>query len=489
MNMHCSVADPVRIAGLGRYNILDTPTETDFDDVARLAAAILDAPIAVVNLISGDRQWFKAEIGIGVRELPLDVSICAHAILQPDIMVVPDTTLDERFARNPLVAIDGGLRFYAGAPLTTPDGLPIGTVCVLDREPRPGGITEQQRLTLQVLARQVMAHLELRRAAFVEAEIVQQTLALERKSRFAMEAGRLGSWELDLATGVMTTSSICKMNFGRRPDDRFTYEDLRAAIHPDDRDRMDLAVKRTLDGVDDYDIDYRAIRPDGSQAWLNIRAQLDRDDAGRPVRMAGISIDITERMMAEEQKQLLMDELAHRVKNTFAVVQAIASQTLRRSDPALAQAFQDRLVALSHAHDILLRKDWSPATISSIMGGVLGLQADAGRFDIDGTEMTIGPKAALSLSLLMHEMATNALKYGSLSVEGGKVEVRWALQGDAFRLTWRETGGPAAMAPERRGFGSRLIGMGIGGSRAVELDYLPDGLSAKFEAPLALIGD
>ncbi len=153
-----------RLDALDRYAILDTPTEPDFDDIARLAADTFDAPIAVVNLIARGRQWFKAEIGIGARELPLDVSICAHAILQREMMVVPDTRDDPRFACNPLVTADGGLRFYAGAQLTTPDGFVIGTMCVLDRAPRPGGITAHQRLTLEVLARQVMNQLELRRA-------------------------------------------------------------------------------------------------------------------------------------------------------------------------------------------------------------------------------------------------------------------------------------------------------------------------------------
>ena len=158
-----NAAAPTRAEALGKYHILDTPTEPEFDDVVRLVATIFNAPIAVINLIAEDRQWFKAEIGIGVRELPLDVSICAHALLETDMLVVPDTRLDDRFVRNPLVTADHGLRFYAGALLKTPEGTPIGTVCVLDRAPRPQGITALERLTLEVMARQVMTQLELRR--------------------------------------------------------------------------------------------------------------------------------------------------------------------------------------------------------------------------------------------------------------------------------------------------------------------------------------
>ncbi len=153
-----------RLAALQHYRILDTGREAAFDDMAALVADLLDAPIAVVNLIASDRQWFKAEVGIGTDSLPLDVSICRHAVLQPGVTVVPDLQDDPRFVGNPLIHVEGGLRFYAGARLETPEGLPLGTLCVLDREPRPGGISERQRRALAVLASQVMAQMELRRA-------------------------------------------------------------------------------------------------------------------------------------------------------------------------------------------------------------------------------------------------------------------------------------------------------------------------------------
>ncbi|MEO7326695.1 MAG: GAF domain-containing sensor histidine kinase [Dokdonella sp.] len=155
------VNEPARLAALRSYGILDTGFEGAFDDIAKIAAYVCRAPIAVVNFIDAERQWFKSEIGLGVRETPLTPSICAHAILQTELFVVPDTTLDDRFRFNPLVTGEPGLRFYAGAPLLTSDGLPIGTVCVLDHVARD--IDDDQRSTLTSLARQVMAQLELRR--------------------------------------------------------------------------------------------------------------------------------------------------------------------------------------------------------------------------------------------------------------------------------------------------------------------------------------
>jgi signal transduction histidine kinase len=156
-----NAAEQRRLAALHSYGILDTARESAFEDITRIASLVCGTPIAVVNLIDAERQWFKAEVGLGVRETPLDTSICAHAILEHDMLVVPDTTLDGRFAENPLVTGDPGLRFYAGALLKTADGLAIGTVCVLDTEPR--GLTQEQIEVLRGLARQVMTQLELRR--------------------------------------------------------------------------------------------------------------------------------------------------------------------------------------------------------------------------------------------------------------------------------------------------------------------------------------
>lgn len=155
--------DKERLEALNRYDILDTPEEEAFSDLAQLAAEILKAPMAVISMIAGDRQWFKARVGVEVSSTPISDSICAHALLQPGLCVIPDLTDDERFRKNPFVAVEKGVRFYAGARLDTPSGVPLGMICVLDREPRPQGITPRQGKMLQVLASQVVAQLELRR--------------------------------------------------------------------------------------------------------------------------------------------------------------------------------------------------------------------------------------------------------------------------------------------------------------------------------------
>lgn len=151
-----------RVAALHSYNILDTEREAEYDSVVELIARICDVPFAVINFIDQDRQWFKAEVGLGTRELALDESICAHALLLDDFMEIPDTLSDDRLCGNPLCMDEPNLRFYAGALLKTADGLPLGTLCVLDQKPRT--LTDLQRDTLKVMAEQVMRQLELRLA-------------------------------------------------------------------------------------------------------------------------------------------------------------------------------------------------------------------------------------------------------------------------------------------------------------------------------------
>jgi signal transduction histidine kinase/CheY-like chemotaxis protein len=177
--------EDARLAVLDSFGILDTPPERSFDDVVRLVSQLLDAPIAAVNLIARGRQWFKSEIGLGTREMPLDNSICRHALLEQEQMIVPDTQDDPRFSCNPLVTADGGLRFYAGAVLRTRDGVPLGTLCVLDKKPRPEGLTEQQQFMLTTMAHQVMSQIELRRA-LTDQEALNEALrrADQRKDEF-----------------------------------------------------------------------------------------------------------------------------------------------------------------------------------------------------------------------------------------------------------------------------------------------------------------
>src|SRR3954453_5863385 len=206
-----------RLAALRTYGVLDTPREAAFDEITEAASLVCKAPIALVSFVEDTRQFFKSEIGFGARETPMDVSICAHAILQRDLFVVPDTTQDERFASNPLVTGERHIRFYAGALLTTPEDLPLGTLCVLDTNPRPDGLTEEQAGTLRALARAVMAQLDLRRSnkALVESE--RRLRASEERLQLALNAGHIGTWAWDIARNrVIADANLADLVIGAR---------------------------------------------------------------------------------------------------------------------------------------------------------------------------------------------------------------------------------------------------------------------------------
>lgn len=150
-----------RLKVLWQYEVLDTVPEEMFDDLTELAAAICEAPIALISLVDEDRQWFKSSVGLSVRETSRENSFCAHAICQPDLFIIADARQDQRFAKNPMVASGPRIRFYAGAPLVTPDGHALGTLCVIDKVARQ--LSDEQRHALRILARVVMTQLELRR--------------------------------------------------------------------------------------------------------------------------------------------------------------------------------------------------------------------------------------------------------------------------------------------------------------------------------------
>lgn len=229
----------------------------------------------------------------------------------------------------------------------------------------------------------------------------------------------------------------------------------------------------------------------GRKRWWDVAVSPIRDEAGEVIQILSISRDITDLKDAQDQQRLLMEELAHRVRNTLTMIKALASQTLRDvGDRSAVEAFDARLMALAGAHDLLLQENWTSAPVALIVRSALKVHGANDRFSIDGPDVLLGPKTALSLALLLNELATNATKYGALSVEAGAVEAVWTIEHgtpDAFVLDWRETGGPAVTEPARKGFGSRLIGIGLGAGSA-EVRFEPAGLAATFRVTLEQAG-
>nr|WP_281287412.1 PAS domain-containing protein [Rhizobium smilacinae] len=234
----------------------------------------------------------------------------------------------------------------------------------------------------------------------------------------------------------------------------------------------------------------------GTGKWWDVQVSPMLGPDGKPDRILSVSRDITATKTAQETQRLLMHELAHRVKNTLAVVQSIAFQSMRNAaslDDA-GRKLQARLGALSKAHDVLMQSDWVSASVHDIVqmtAGNVGME-EGDRIVLSGPTVTLAPQAALSFSLVIHELLTNAVKYGALSDPTGHVTVHWQVSRSAsgeneFSFTWQENGGPPVIAPERVGFGSKLIRSTLGSLGTVELDYAHSGLRLGFQASLSSI--
>ena len=220
------------------------------------------------------------------------------------------------------------------------------------------------------------------------------------------------------------------------------------------------------------------------QAWFTFCYSPLRLADGSIGGMLDTVVETTDTVRAQTELALVNEELGHRLKNTLALVQAIAVQTLRETaDPKAMQSFTSRLAALGHAHDILMRQDWSAASLSEVIAASLEPHAAGGQVLTDGPDMQIGSHAAVALSLMLHELATNAAKYGALASSSGEVRISWSIEEEYLDLQWHEFGGRVATTPLGDGFGSRLIDMGLGRSSKVERRFEADGLKLNVRTP------
>lgn len=314
----------------------------------------------------------------------------------------------------------------------------------------------------------------------------------EREEQLSAFVGQTtaGFAQVDL-TGRFTlvNDRFCEIA-GRRAEElmQMTMQEI---THPDDlAHNLPLFEKAVRSGTP-YTHEKRYVRPDGSIVWVNNSVAVVRKPDGEPYGVLAVTIDITERRKAEEHRQLLINELNHRVKNTLAVVQSIALQSFNdeRVPETAHKAFQGRLHALSSAHNILTRENWEAASLSEIVRDTLVPFGLEDRLHFQGADIRVSPRPAVTLALALHELCTNAVKYGALSNGDGRVNVKNEASrgGDRlFRLVWAEAGGPPVETPSHHGFGSRLIRRGLAaelGGR-VEVDFDPAGVTCIIEAPL-----
>ncbi|MDX6749725.1 HWE histidine kinase domain-containing protein [Geminicoccaceae bacterium 1502E] len=319
----------------------------------------------------------------------------------------------------------------------------------------------------------------------------------ERRLREVLEA---------LPTAVYTTDAEGHVTFynrasvtlsGRRPElgtDRWCISwrlyqpDGTRLPHAECPMAVALRENRAIEGAEIV-----AERPDGQRLPCLAYPTPLRDSAGKLVGAVNMLVDISERKRAEERRQLLIRELNHRVKNTLATVQSIAAQSFRREARSEAhQRFEGRLITLSRAHDVLTRESWEGAELHDIVAQAMEplCGEDEDRLEIGGPELRLRPKMALSLAMALHELCTNAAKYGALSNEAGRVGVTWRIevqdQDRRLHLRWAESGGPPVEVPQEKGFGSRLIERGLAWElgAVVRLEFPPSGVVCEIAAPL-----
>ena len=499
--------EQTRLSALAAYGILDTPPESGFDQLAELAAELFGAPIALVSLVARDRLWFKARVGLAAREIGREATFCAHAVAAAGdtAFVVPDARLDPRFRDSPLVTGEPGIRFYASAPLVAPARHKLGTLCVIDRVPRPA-LTRRERAVLVRLAALAVDRMELRRT---EGELRRTRALLDEvvenvPATVFVKDAETGRFVLLNRAGEELTGLPRSQVLGRTSHDIFPSGQayLFAA-----RDGAALAAVRAgpaEEGPADMPLRGRRI--------LRTTRVPVPDEEGRPRFLLGFSEDVTDRRAAEERQALLVAELNHRVKNTLAVVLSVADQTRRATVPSDGERrrfhadFQDRLRALARAHDLLTREAWQGAGLSDLVRGATapydttpgapehrgrGVPAAAlNRVEVVGPAVRLAPEPAVSVALAFHELATNAAKYGALSQPAGRIRVAWAPapDGGTLDVVWTERDGPPVPGtPARRGFGSRLLDRALarqlGGTVTVE--YAPEGVRCHMKVPFS----
>lgn len=488
-------AEQARIAALKSYGVLHTPPEADFDDLVVLAARLCDAPTALISLIAEDEQWFKARVGLEACSTPRSVSFCDHAMRGEQVMVVPDATRDPRFADNALVTGPPHIRFYAGAPLVTTEGHPLGALCVIDGAPRPEGLTALQAQALQVLAHQVVAQMELRRQRTGRLAVGDQLAESEARFRAIADSMPQMVWSAQ-PDGFNDYFNARWYEYTGVPEGSTDGDGWSAIFHPEDQGRAWERWRRSLKTGDPYEIEYRMRRRDGIYRWTLGRAMPIRTEAGEIVRWFGTCTDIDDLKRMEQSKELVSHELSHRIKNIFAVVSALIALSARRFPEAkdFSTAVRTRINALARAHEFVHpHTEASPAagatTLHAFLSDLFQAYVDpdgAARVRLTGDDATFDDQAATSVALLFHELATNAAKYGALSVETGHVDLETRSDGERFILTWAEHGGPPLKGePERSGFGSSLASLSVEGQLGgrYQRDWRPEGLVVTADLP------
>jgi PAS domain S-box-containing protein len=296
----------------------------------------------------------------------------------------------------------------------------------------------------------------------------------------AAKYGRLGTFIWDVRSNTSQWSGEIEELYGLKPGTfAGSYEAWLALVHPDDRARADRDNKLALI-TGELNSEWRVPLPDGTDRWIEARARMLREEGGNGLQMIGVNIDVTAAKEADRKRELLVHELAHRVKNSLAVVQSLAHQLLPRHD-AKVRDFTSRLHALATAHTSLAENDWQGADLAALIASQVAPFASApAQLATSGATVLVPVELTTQLALVIHEMACNASKYGALTTPNGRIDVSWSLGPSVLHVRWQESGGPPAREPPVLGFGSRLLTRTVG---HLQRTFAESGLICQFELP------
>jgi PAS domain S-box-containing protein len=396
-----------------------------------------------------------------------------------------------RFQRTAII-------FISAIHLTDVDRLRAYEMGAVDYVPVPV-IPEVLRAKVKVFAElyrktrqleQLNQELERRvaeRTAELEAS-TERLLQSEERRTLALAAGQMGSWEWDPVNGRFVWDDGQYRIFGVDPATfELTVDNVRALIHPEDWKHLQNAIKPAAPNTPSFQSEFRVCRPNGELRWCIGTAVASVDVTDNVVHISGVTVDITDRKEAEERQALLAREVDHRARNALALVQSIVRLTRSDDIKSYIAAVDGRIGALARAHTLLAQSRWQGADLARLVGEELAPFRTDGpeRITTAGPDVSLEPRTAQTLALALHELATNAAKYGALSAQSGRVAVNWELQGQGLFLRWAETEGPPTRPPAAPGFGIRLISASIERQLAGEaaFHWRPEGLYCTLSVP------
>jgi len=491
-NMSGFLSEPARLDAVSVLGSLELQPESELHGLASLALSFSNADVALIVAVGETQTRILAQAGNAPAGRTDFWVFGANALVLPEgeSLVVPDVTADKRFSGGVAGSAGNDVRFVAATSVEV-GGARVAALIIASAQPGQTASTLLQSQLKQV-ARLAGSFLKMKCDAQSNVRSIETLNRDELRHDMALEVGNVGSWVWDLKTGKFTGNKMAYSMLGLSDDKPISGEDVFRAMHPDDFPLMKSAFTRAMAHNQDYVGEFRAA---SSGQWLLGRGRVfERDAAGRPLVAVGVNIDITSTRNAAEKTRLLLRELNHRVKNTLAMLQSLARQTLNRtSDPAeFMEAFSGRLRAISEAHTLLSDREWSGISLVDLITKQVEPYAiyDPAQVVLEGEDMILPPDHALGLGIALHELATNAAKHGALSSARGRVRVSWQTEAglDESRVVihWVESDGPRVIPPAARGLGERLIERSLDKvlSSSVRLSYPETGMEVLISMPI-----